>query len=308
VWGRALAIACAFCVLCWFVIEQLWRLLMPTFDPQRRRVLATARQASLVVPAVAVGFGIIKRDELRLNEIDIVLPGLPKDLNGLRMVQVSDIHLSPFVSERLLERAIDMANETKAHLGLVTGDLISSMYDPLDRCMRQLARLRVDGPIVGCLGNHEIYAGSEETTTLLGERIGINFLRHEARLLRFGSSQLNVVGVDYQQKAHPYLTGTEQLKVAGVPNILLSHNPDVFPVAAEQGFDLTIAGHTHGGQINVEILKRDLNVARFFTPYIYGLYRQGSSSIFVTRGIGTVGMPVRLGAPPEVALIRLCAT
>jgi Predicted phosphohydrolases len=94
----------------------------------------------------------------------------------------------------------------------------------------------------------------------------------------------------------------------GVTNILLSHNPDVFPVAARQGYDLTIAGHTHGGQVNVEILHRDMNLVRFITPYIYGVYTEGKSSIFVTRGIGTVGVPARLGAPPEVALIRLCAT
>jgi hypothetical protein len=91
-------------------------------------------------------------------------------------------------------------------------------------------------------------------------------------------------------------------------NVLLSHNPDVFPVAARKGFPLTISGHTHGGQVRVEILQQDLNVARFFTHYVDGLYNQGGSSIFVSRGIGTIGLPARLGAPPEVALITLCRT
>ena len=90
-------------------------------------------------------------------------------------------------------------------------------------------------------------------------------------------------------------------------NILLSHNPDVFPVAARQGYQLTIAGHTHGGQITVEILHQNLSIARFYTPYVYGLYREGDAAVYVTRGIGTVGVPARLGAPPEIALIRLCA-
>ena len=89
-------------------------------------------------------------------------------------------------------------------------------------------------------------------------------------------------------------------------NLLLSHNPDVFPVAARKGFDLTLSGHTHGGQVRVEILRQDLNLARFFTPYVDGVYRETSSTIFVSRGIGTIGMPARLGAPPEVALLRLC--
>ncbi len=81
--------------------------------------------------------------------------------------------------------------------------------------------------------------------------------------------------------------------------------PDVFPVAARQGYALTIAGHTHGGQVNVEILNDNINLARFYTPFTRGLYRLGNASIFVSSGIGTVGMPLRLGAPAEVNLIRL---
>ena len=88
-------------------------------------------------------------------------------------------------------------------------------------------------------------------------------------------------------------------------NVLLQHNPDVFPTAARQGWDLTLAGHTHGGQVNFEILNQDLNVARFYTPYVRGLYRSGRSAIYVTRGIGTIGMPARIGAPPEITLLRL---
>jgi predicted MPP superfamily phosphohydrolase len=94
--------------------------------------------------------------------------------------------------------------------------------------------------------------------------------------------------------------------VPGAFNVLLSHNPDVFRVAARQGYPLTISGHTHGGQVRTEILHEDLNVARFYTPYVDGVYREGAASIFVSRGIGTIGIPARIGAPPEVALIHLC--
>jgi predicted MPP superfamily phosphohydrolase len=89
--------------------------------------------------------------------------------------------------------------------------------------------------------------------------------------------------------------------------VLLSHNPDVFPLAAEQGYDVTIAGHTHGGQVNFEILHSELNVARYFTRYVLGLYRRGNASAYVSSGLGTIGVPVRIGAPPEVAVLRLCA-
>jgi predicted MPP superfamily phosphohydrolase len=114
--------------------------------------------------------------------------------------------------------------------------------------------------------------------------------------------------VDYQPLRAPYLNGAEAWTAPGALNVMLSHNPDVFPVAARKGYPLTISGHTHGGQVRVEILGTDWNVARFYTPFVDGLYQQGSSAVFVSRGIGTIGVPARLGAPPEVALIQLCRT
>jgi len=135
------------------------------------------------------------------------------------------------------------------------------------------------------------------------------FLRAEAHALRRGNGVLNVAGVDYQPfyKRARYLTGADKLIVPGAANLLLSHNPDVFPVAVRQGFDAVVSGHTHGGQVTVEILNQTLNLARFFTPYVAGLYRMNGRSCYVTAGIGTIGMPVRIGAPPEITLLRLRA-
>jgi len=275
------------------------------FDPDRRRFLTAARVTTIAAPVVLTGFGFIRRNDLRLEEVEIPVRGLPEDLNGLRIVQLTDIHMSPFLSESDLARAVDMANETKAHIALVTGDLISERGDPLDICLKQLARLKSEAGTLGCLGNHEIYAGSSNYTTTQGARAGMDFLRNRSRILKFGSAQLNIGGVDYQRFGLPYLVGTEKLVEPGMPNILLSHNPDVFPLAAKQGWNLTLGGHTHGGQVNFEILSANLNIMRFYTPYVYGKYSQDGSSIFVSRGIGTVGIPARIGAPPEVALIRL---
>lgn len=157
------------------------------------------------------------------------------------------------------------------------------------------------------MGNHERYAFAEDHAAVEGARHGIRFLRGEAQLLRFGNAVINLAGVDYQSKRYskPYLKGMDRLIVPGATNILMSHNPDVFPVAARQGYDLTIAGHTHGGQVTVEILEQTLNPARFFTPFVYGLYRLGDSAAYVTRGIGTIGVPARIGAPPEISVLRL---
>jgi predicted MPP superfamily phosphohydrolase len=307
-WVRAASFTWALLSLVSGCAVWLWRH-TPEFDPQRRRLLRVAGGAALAAPVAATGFGMfVERGNLRVSEVDIPLRGLPRDLDGLRMVQLTDIHIGPFLSEKELARAVNMANELRPHLALVTGDFITSLGDPLDACLYQLGRLKADAGVLGCLGNHEGYAGVESYTTRQSARRGIRILRQASVKLRFGRAALNLAGVDYQSLFKPYLRGAEAMVRKDSLNVLLSHNPDVFPVAARQGFDLTIAGHTHGGQVNFEIFRQSINVARFYTPYTYGLYRHGRAAAYVNRGIGTVGIPARIGAPPEIALIRLCAT
>lgn len=290
-----------------FCAALLWRQ-SSSFRPERRAFVKAASIGIMAAPFIATGAGMLGRNRLHLNEVDIAIPDLPKDLHGLRIAQITDIHLSAFLSEKDFARAIDMANEAKPHLTLVTGDLITRIGDPLDACLRQLARLRADAGMLGCLGNHEAYCGNEDYVTEYGQRIGIDFLRGRSRVLRFGNASINFAGVDYQSFGKPYLRGAEQMIRPGMINVMLSHNPDVFRKAASQGYDLTIAGHTHGGQVNVEILHKGLNVARTYTPFVRGLYREGKSAVYVSSGIGTIAVPVRIGAPAEVAIIRLCAS
>jgi uncharacterized protein len=274
----------------------------------RRRALAIAGKSLIVAPVAAIGYGaLIERTNFQVSEVDLPLAALPADLDGVRILQLSDIHLSAFLSERELARMIDAACDLRPHIVFATGDFISTFGDPLEACMRQLARVKSDAGMFGCLGNHERYARVEEEATRLAGHYGIRMLRAESCHLRFGSSVLNLAGVDYQtfSQKKRYLRGAEHLVEPGAYNLLLSHNPDVFPVAARLGFGLVLAGHTHGGQVNVEILDQSLNPARFYTPYVRGLYRIGPAAEYVTRGIGTVGIPVRLGAPPEIPLLRL---
>ena len=311
-WGRALLLSWAllsvFLVLA-FGVTRLLSAVAPRHNPARRNFLRIARLATFGAPAAVLGYGaFIERTSIHMREQTIAIPGLDPALNGVRLVQLTDIHLSPFLSVRELDRAIAMANETKAQVALVTGDLITGAGDPLDQCLEHLSRLRADAGIFGCLGNHEVYAGVEDHATERGAQVGIRFLRGEAQMLRFGNAALNLAGVDYQPQRRPYLRRAKRLVQPGAFNILLSHNPDVFPVAVRQGYGLTISGHTHGGQVRVEILGTDLNVARFFTPYVDGLYTKDSSFAFVSRGIGTIVVPARLGSAPEVALLRLKAS
>jgi predicted MPP superfamily phosphohydrolase len=278
------------------------------FNESRRALLRSSTAAICAAPAAVFAFGILTRKETVEREVDIKFPGLPRDLENLRLVQISDVHLSAFYSEKDLARVIDEANSLRADLAIMTGDLITTKYDPLEAGLRQLARLKNNSGIWACLGNHEHFAGVEDLATSLGAKFGVNFLRSQGRALKFGQNTINLVGVDFQSMRSPYLQGVEELVESDQFNILLSHNPDVFPVATGQGFDLVLAGHTHGGQINVEIFDKNVNIADFVTPYTKGLYKSARSAVYVNSGIGTIGMPVRLGAPPEITLIKLCAS
>lgn len=277
-------------------------------SPDRRRLIRAAGLATAAAPFGVAAFGaIVNRTNFQIREIDLPVPGLHPDLDGLRIGQLSDLHVSPWLSVQELGRAVDMLNELKPHLTVVTGDLITQVGDPLDDTIRELARLRADAGILGCLGNHEMFARCQNYTARNALPQGIAFLRSEARLLRWGNGVLNVAGVDYQRskRSRPYLAGAEKLVVPGASNLLLSHNPDVFPVAVSKGYDAVLSGHTHGGQVTIEIVSQTLNFARFATPYVAGLYRLEGRSCYVTAGIGTITMPVRIGALPEITLARL---
>ena len=287
-WTRGLMICWSLLSVGWlvgfFILQQLRKVPAP-HNAARRHMLTSAGTLLLGAPAAVLGYGMfVQRTKFALREQKIEIPDLPHDLDGLRLVQLTDIHLSPFLTVPELDYAVQLANETKPMVTVVTGDLITVVRDPLHACLDSLQKLRADAGIYGCLGNHEIYAGAEDEAEREGARRGIVFLRKQQAELRFGGATLNLAGVDYQPFREPYLVGAETLLRPGAANLLMSHNPDVFPVATRQGWNAVVSGHMHGGQIRVEILHADMNLARIFTPFVDGLYREANSSIFVSRG------------------------
>ena len=277
-------------------------------DVRRRDLLKTAAYAGASVPfAVGLYGSFVERLNFAVKEVDIPFPNLHPDLVGLRILQISDIHLSAYLSVADLKRVVEATRELKADIVMHTGDLISSPGDPLQECLDELAKIKSVAGAFGCNGNHEIYAKVVQQAKEEAAKRGIEILRGESRNLQFGQATLRLSGIDYQPfyTRAQYLAGGEFLLEPGVFNVLLSHNPDVFRKAGPMGFDLTLAGHTHGGQVRVEILNQDLNPARVYTPYVSGLYLEGGRACYVTRGIGSVGIPARIGAPPEITLLRL---
>jgi len=312
-------------------------------DPGRRYFFRAATAAAGAGPFLGAMYGFAaERLNYQVRRVEIPLPNLPSALDGMRILQISDIHLSDYMSRAQVRRAVDMANELGADLAVVTGDLITGSGDSIADCVDEIRHLHTPLGIWGCNGNHEIYARAEDEATYLYAQAGMKLLRHENAQLTFKGASFNLLGVDYQRERmrngqrQQTLANVEPLIRRDMPNILLSHNPNSFNRAAELGIELSLAGHTHGGQIQVEILDHRLSPARFITDYIAGLYqrplfapasneRAASNAsvtrafspslfaspsspmahIYVNRGLGTVGAPIRLGVPPEISLIVL---
>ena len=304
-------------------------------DPSRRTFFRTASVVAGAAPFLGVMYGYAgERLRYQVSRVEIPLANLPSPLDGLEIVQISDIHLSSYMTRESVRRVVDMANDVGADLAVVTGDLITGVHDSVADCVDEIRHLRAPLGVYGCNGNHEVYARAEDLAERLYRQAGMRMLRSENAVVAYRGATLNLIGVDYQRERSPsgrrmpMLANVEALVRRDMPNILLSHNPNSFNRAAELGIELSLAGHTHGGQVQVEILEVSLSPARFITDYIAGLYHRpllmpdqpkrlgetiklmpnapkGLSALYVNRGIGTVGAPVRLGAPPEITHIVL---
>jgi len=273
------------------------------------------------LPFVAATYGVAAgRLNYQIEKVTVPIAGLPSTLDGLRIAQLSDLHIGEFMPREEIARVVEMANHLKPDLAVITGDFINGEEDPLEDCIRELSRLRAPLGTWGCNGNHEIYAGAEEQAERLFEHYGMKLLRQENVELGWRGGKFNLIGVDYQRDRMtrgPYgrpLESIENLVRNDVPNVLLSHNPNSFPRAAELGIELSLAGHTHGGQVKVEIVDHEITPARLITDFVAGLYelpmKNGTGAarkafLYVNRGLGTFGFPVRLGVPPEITLLTL---
>jgi len=291
-------------------------------DNGRRTFFRYAAYLAGAIPLLGATYGYAAgRFRYQVRKVEVPIADLPKALDGLTIVQLSDIHIGDFMPREEVQRAVAMANDLGADMAVVTGDFISNEYDPLEDCIRELSKLRAPLGTWGCNGNHEIYARAEDAAQRLFQQHGMRLLRQENVEIEHNGGKFNLIGVDYQRDhmtsgpKRPMLEGIEPLISREMPNVLLSHNPNSFRRAAQMGIELSLAGHTHGGQVKFEIVDHSISPARLITDFVAGLFNlpmtnteaaAGKKSfLYVNRGLGTFGMPVRLGVPPEITLLTL---
>lgn len=285
-----------------------WSDAVPAFDPDRRQALARMAAAGASFGAVALtgrGVHAASRDP-QVYQIDVPIAGLPAEVEGLRIAQISDLHISSTIRRAYVERVVALVNREEPDLVAITGDLMDGSVAMLREDAAPLAALRSRHGTFFCTGNHEYYSGVEEWMTEL-QRLGIRPLRNARVTLGEGRGAIELAGVDDYQAGRfgnglgPDLSKALQGRDVKRPLVLLAHQPKAIHEAAAAGVDLVLSGHTHGGQI----WPFGYLVA-LTQPYLAGLHRhQGGSWIYVSRGTGYWGPPMRLGAPHEITVLRL---
>lgn len=239
---------------------------------------------------------------IAIERQEIFLRRLPNSLDGLRIVHLSDFHYGPFVEPRHLERAIQSANDLKPDLIALTGDYISQERGYAAPCAELIGRLRARYGVFAVLGNHDHWTDATLIADLFRAE-GIRVLINEGLRIDIGNKSFWLAGVD------DTMVGLEDLSLAlagssdGEMKLLLAHNPVILRRAARADVDLVLSGHTHGGQVT---LRPESNRSgRPRRRILRGLGRRANTQIYVTRGLGTVVLPIRYGCPPEVSVLEL---
>jgi uncharacterized protein len=273
--------------------------------PQRRHFLEHAAGAGIAVPFVASAYAMLYgRLNLEVTRKQIRLARLSKKFRGFRIAQLSDIHISAFMTEEQIRKFALIANSLHADLIVLTGDFVTWDGSAERAAVRALADLKAPFGVFGCLGNHEAWSQTKQSITSLFARSGVRILRDTCVRISDSGEHLNLIGIepDYGWSSHLVPDG---LVSADHTNILLSHYPTVFEHAAQLGIDLTLAGHTHGGQVSLNFISPRLAPTLLETPFIAGSYEKGTSQLYVNRGIGTIGPPMRAGMTPEITVFEL---
>lgn len=240
--------------------------------------------------------------------VEIGLERWPRDLDGFRIAQISDIHIGSLLGRRFARHLTERVNALDADLVAVTGDLVDGRVEALFAEVAPFAELRGRQGVYFVTGNHDHYSDARAWTSHAAE-LGFRVLRNERVEIGAGPTPFDLVGVDDHRGDVLGREGGEDLEAAlagrdeSRPAVLLAHDPSTFKQALQRGIDLQISGHTHGGQIWPFAA-----LVRLVIPWVAGHYRVGRSQLYVSRGSGFWGPPMRLFAPAEITEIVLRAT
>ena len=275
----------------------------------RRRFLARATYAYAGAGAALSSYGIWSAYRLpQLTRRTLWFPDLPAGLEGLTLLHVSDLHAGVHLGEDKMQEIVAQANALRPDLIVQTGDMIDISPSYIPAYVRAFRELRPPLGVVTVLGNHDRYTGEREV--IRGCRdAGQVFVQNGCHVIERGGATLALLGIDDPHNwtvDDPQTTDVDAALAAAPPGafrVLLAHRPGAWDSAAPRGIPLTLAGHIHGGQLYLPLI--GWSPGRLITKYVMGHFQRGASQLYVSRGIGVVGVPIRVCAPPEIELFEL---
>lgn len=272
--------------------------------------LAVARTQAVLVAATGLGAGglalVSALRPPRTNRVELRLERWPAELDGFRIVQISDVHIGPLLDRRFARQVVDRVNALAPDLIAVTGDLVDGPVHDLAGDVAPLAELRARHGVFFVTGNHDYYSGADPWIAHIRTALGWRVLRNERVPIEQSGAGFDLAGVD-DHRAYLFgrghgedvpraLAGRDPARAV----VLLAHDPTTFNAVAKLGVDLQLSGHTHGGQIwPFEYF------VRLFVPCVAGHHERDGSQLLVSRGTGFWGPPMRLRAPAEITEILL---
>jgi predicted MPP superfamily phosphohydrolase len=278
-------------------------------DWNRREFL---RFAGAMLPPVftlsLTGIAMAQLNNIRVRRFVLSIPELPKELDGITIAQVSDMHVGRFTNGKVLQKMVRTVNEMRADLVLLTGDLINDALADLDTGLELTRTLEARFGLAIIEGNHDLIENPAEFERRV-RASGIPFLLDESTIINVRGFPLQVLGLSWtrvhdQGRDAAIAAGVKKLleqREAGAFLILMAHHPHAFDAAAEAGLPLTLSGHTHGGQL---MLNEQLGFGPALFRYWSGLYTRGKSKLIVSNGVGN-WFPLRVNAPAEIVHLTL---
>ena len=271
----------------------------------RRQFLKGAAVAAAVGAGVPAAYGgLVEAWAYEVTETVVRIRDLPERFEGFRIAQLSDVHHGRLVSIEEVRRVVGLANAARPDLIALTGDYTTSLRKYVEPCAEALGELRAPEGVWAVLGNHDHNTDGPLTRQALRRR-GVEVLTNMNTELRRGADVLQLAGVDDWGWGKADFARAMQGVDTSRPTVMLAHEPMALDAQETRGVSLILSGHTHGGQITLPFVGAPAAYLWRHLKYLSGMYESEGTQLYVSRGTGVIGVPVRLGAPPEVAVLRL---
>jgi predicted MPP superfamily phosphohydrolase len=256
---------------------------------------------------VVCGYGIlVRRRWFVVEDVEVPIEGLSPAFDGYTIAHLSDLHIGTTTPQAWGERWARAANGREPDLAVVTGDLVTSGTEFYADVAKVIGALKAKDGVFVSMGNHDYFGDGEPLVQRLNAS-GAKVLRNEGRTIRRGDATLWLAAIDDTWTRRDDMARALADRPDGAPTVLLAHDPERFREAAKKGVELTLSGHTHGGQIALPFFARQVSLSHLTHHFHLGMYTKGRSSLFVHPGLGTTGPPMRLGVAPAVVLLTLRA-